>query len=93
MRLGVDRTGSGSSQPLTSCLKTRSAASAVKYYDAYRGGCPESRGHCEDWSRLRAVGLGAAAPQLRTVESKEWRQEDTGRRYPQGLEGAKVVGV
>ena len=30
---------------------------------------------------------------MRTVESKEWRQEDTGRRYPQGLEGAKVVGV
>ena len=58
-----------------------------------KGGCPVSRGQFEDWSRRRAVGLGAAAPQLRTVESKEWRQEDTGRRYPQGLEGAKVVGV
>ena len=27
------------------------------------------------------------------VESKEWRQEDAGRRHPQGLRGAKVVGV
>ena len=27
------------------------------------------------------------------VESKEWRQEDVGRRHPRGLRGAKAVEV
>ena len=27
------------------------------------------------------------------VESKEWRQEDAGRKHPQGLRGAKVLEV
>ena len=80
--------------PIATYLKIRNAVGAVKMI---LGGLHEwksgGRGHCEDWSRLRAVGLGAAAPQLRTVESKEWGQEDTSRRYPQGPDGAKVVGV
>ena len=36
------------------------------------------------WSKSSAV---------EEVESKEWRREDTSRRYPQGLEGAKAVEV
>ena len=36
---------------------------------------------------------GSKSSTVEEVESKEWRQEDTSRRYPQGLEGAKVVGV
>ena len=27
------------------------------------------------------------------VESKEWRQEDASRKHPQGLVGARVLGV
>ena len=30
---------------------------------------------------------------MRAVESKEWRQEDVGRRHPQGLVGANAVEV
>ena len=28
---------------------------------------------------------------MRAVKSKEWRQEDVGRRHPRGLGGAKAV--
>ena len=56
-------------------------------------GRPESRGQHEDWSRLRAVVGELRLRTVGEVESKEWRQEDTGRTYPQGLKGAKVVGV
>ena len=30
---------------------------------------------------------------MRAVESKEWRQEDVGRRHPRGLGVAKAVKV
>ena len=52
---------------------------------ACQGGCPESRGHFEDWSRLRAVAGELRPHTVGEVGSKEWRQEDASRMHPQGL--------
>ena len=74
-------------------LEVRSAASAVRVIGGHQEWMSGERGRCEDWSRHRTVVGELGLHTVGAVESKEWRQEDTSKMYPQGLGGAKVVGV
>ena len=70
--------------PYISMLEVRSAAGAVRVIGGHHEWMSGERGHCEDWSRHRTVAGELRLHAVEEVESKEWGQEDTSRRYPQG---------